>query len=229
MKKLIDFSPEIRNNFQVTTARKKLWNIELNIYQEFANICDRHGLKYFLIYGAFLGAVRHHGFIPWDDDMDVAMLRNDFEKFLVVAEEELPKDYSIIYGIVGREQFPLLRIRYRDSTGIIRKDLGGKHNAGVFLEVYVLDDVPDNTQKQNEQIDKVEYLQYLTNVKLQHRYTFSKESLFTFLHLLHKSALSLWNRSQEECIRYQKEEDNVFVNCVQLPQYARQGGYILVK
>ena len=229
MKQLIDFSAEIRCDFLVTVARKKQWNIELNIYQEFAAICDRHGLDYFLIYGGHLGAIRHHGFIPWDDDLDVAMLRGDFEKFLTIATEELPPEFSIVYGIVGREQFPLLRIRYLDSTGILRKDLDGKHNSGVFIEVYVLDDVPDDQQARQAQINRVENLQYLANVKLQRRFSFSKEGISTFFRLLPDSAKGLWDKSQAACAKYQTDGENGYVTCVQLPHYARLGELYLKK
>lgn len=229
MKELLDLSPEVRSDYQVTTARKKLWNIELNIYLEFSRICEDHGLKHFLIYGAHLGAVRHHGFIPWDDDLDVGMLRDDFEKFVAVADKELPEEYSIVYGIVGKQQFPLLRIRYKNSTAILRKDLEGSHNSGVFLEVYVLDDVPDDKESQQNQINRVENLQYLTNVKLQYRYSLNKEGISTFFRLLPMSARKLWEKTQTECTRYRGGKNNKYVNCVQMPCYARRGSLFLEK
>ena len=80
---------EIREGFLVTSQRKKLWNVLIGLMQEFDRICRKHNIRWFAIGGTLLGAVRHKGFIPWDDDIDVIMLRPDYEKFKQVVEEEL--------------------------------------------------------------------------------------------------------------------------------------------
>lgn len=74
---------------------KFLQCLELDIVKEFIRICDKHGLKYFMAGGTFLGAVRHNGFIPWDDDIDMGMYRCDYDKFLKIAETELSYPYKI--------------------------------------------------------------------------------------------------------------------------------------
>lgn len=74
---------------------KFLQSLELNMVKEFVRICDKYGLKYFMAGGTFLGAVRHKGFIPWDDDIDLGMYRNDYDKFLEIAETELSYPYKI--------------------------------------------------------------------------------------------------------------------------------------
>lgn len=75
---------------------RSLQLVELNIMKLFADICERHGLRYFMVGGTMLGAVRHKGFIPWDDDMDVAMPRPDYERFMQVVRSELPEGYSFL-------------------------------------------------------------------------------------------------------------------------------------
>ena len=65
--------PEIRADFSVETWRKKLWLVELDLALELKNVCQTQGLSFFLVGGSMIGAVRHQGFIPWDDDMDIAM------------------------------------------------------------------------------------------------------------------------------------------------------------
>lgn len=72
-----------------------LQSLELDMVKEFVRICDRHGLNYFMAGGTFLGAIRHQGFIPWDDDVDMGMYRDDYDKFLKIAETELSYPYKI--------------------------------------------------------------------------------------------------------------------------------------
>lgn len=125
-------------------TRKELWKIELSILDNFKQILHRHNLNYFLIGGAAIGAVRHKGFIPWDDDLDIGMLRKDFEEFLKYAEEELDPSYSIEYGFSHEDtEFnPFCRIRDRKSSGIINSELGHKGVHGIFIEIYPFDNVP---------------------------------------------------------------------------------------
>lgn len=76
-------------------ATKFLQEKELDMVKEFLKICEKHNLKYFMAGGTFLGAVRHKGFIPWDDDVDLGMYRDDYEKFLDIAKRELPYPYEV--------------------------------------------------------------------------------------------------------------------------------------
>lgn len=66
---------------------KRLHEVQVEILKDFETICKKHHLEYFALYGTAIGAVRHQGFIPWDDDIDVGMLREDYEKFLTIARK----------------------------------------------------------------------------------------------------------------------------------------------
>lgn len=91
-KKYIEENDEIRCWFKVTANRKKVWNIQIWLLEELKKICKKHNIKYYADWGTMLWAIRHWWFIPRDDDMDITMLRWDYEKFLNDAKKELP-DY----------------------------------------------------------------------------------------------------------------------------------------
>lgn len=76
---------------------RELQIVELKILKEVVRICEKHSLEYFAIDGTLLGAVRHGGFIPWDDDVDIGLPRDSFERFVELAPKELPSSMSINY------------------------------------------------------------------------------------------------------------------------------------
>ena len=89
------FRDEIRNGFYIPTVVKQSWATALDVLGEIDRICRKYDIKYFADWGTFLGAVRHGGIIPWDDDIDIAMLREDYDKFRSVADSELPDGFAI--------------------------------------------------------------------------------------------------------------------------------------
>lgn len=90
------FQDEIRNGFFVEHKMKCAWAAQMEVLVEIGRICRRHRIQYFADCGTLLGAVRHKGFIPWDDDIDLAMLRDDYRKFFAIARQELPEDWIVL-------------------------------------------------------------------------------------------------------------------------------------
>ncbi len=89
------FRDEIKNGFYVPTAVKQSWAAALDVLSVINDICKKHGITYYADWGSFLGALRHGGYVPWDDDLDICMKRDDYEKFRSVADAELPENYCI--------------------------------------------------------------------------------------------------------------------------------------
>ena len=87
------FKDEEREGFLVKSDMKRAWAMQMEILKNIEEVCDRHGINYFSFWGTMLGAVRHKGFVPWDDDMDIMMKREDYEKFVEVAPKELPEGF----------------------------------------------------------------------------------------------------------------------------------------
>ena len=118
-------------------------NIELELFKLFIEICDREKLKYYIIGGTLLGAVRHQGFIPWDDDIDVGMLRKDYEKFLLVADKYLP-EHVFLQTCRTEPGYPLFFAKLRNSNTTFIESTARKANInhGVFIDIFPLDYYP---------------------------------------------------------------------------------------
>jgi len=89
------FQGETRDGFYIEPMMKCAWAAEIEVLEVVAQICEKHHIRYFADYGTLLGAVRHQGFIPWDDDLDISMFRNDYEAFLDIAPSELPDGWKV--------------------------------------------------------------------------------------------------------------------------------------
>ncbi len=130
---------EIRCNFLVDESRKKLWAIELDLLLEFDQICKKHNLKYFLMAGSLLGAIRHDGFIPWDDDIDVGMFRDDYEKLLELSKEfKYPYFLQTPYTDEGC-YFSFAKLRNSNTTAISHAFRYEKFNQGICLDIFPFD------------------------------------------------------------------------------------------
>ena len=141
------YKDEIRCNFLVTADRKKIWQVDMYLLREVDRICRKHDITYFADYGTLLGAVRHKGFIPWDDDIDLVMLRPDYEKFKLVAQHEL--DAPIFFQNMYTDSCLSAFSRVRNSeTSAIGQYGNVDMNQGIFVDIFPLDDVPDGTKKQ---------------------------------------------------------------------------------
>ncbi len=143
----LDFSlkEEERCEFLVTTKRKKIWKIELEIAKEVKRICEKYNIKYFIIWGTLLGAVRHEGFIPWDDDFDIGFLREDYMKFCKVAAEEIKNPFYFQNALTDKQFFiGYARIRHINSTAWIIENSSPEYNNGIFVDIYPFDVVIHN-------------------------------------------------------------------------------------
>lgn len=101
------FEQEVREGFYLDTTMKTVWAAELELLQKVAEVCDKYGLTWYAAYGTLLGAIRHEGFVPWDDDMDIWLKRNDYNKLMKVLPKELPEGFLVKSCLteVGYDQF----------------------------------------------------------------------------------------------------------------------------
>ena len=170
---------EVRSGFLVTSHRKKLWNVQIGLIKEFDRICQKHNLRWFAAGGTLLGAARHRGFIPWDDDVDIVMLRPEYQKFQEVAQKEVRYPYFLdlwfnhrlesdencsvepdpTLPLIPRESarrapmspplFPIIKLKDSRTFYLEFPDRPNVNQA-IFIDIFPMDPLPPFQSKQAE-------------------------------------------------------------------------------
>lgn len=139
----MNFEEETRNGYLITEKQKRIWNIQMQLLNKVLDVCDRYGLRVWAEGGTLLGAVRHKGYIPWDDDIDLSMFRDDYNKLLAIADKEfkfpffLQTAYSDKEYLRGHAQF-----RMSGTSAILPSDIWADFHQGIFIDIFVYDYLP---------------------------------------------------------------------------------------
>ena len=145
MKEYISLEKETKCNCDISEKRKQIWNIELELLFKLDEVCKKYNLRYWLDSGTLLGAIRHHGFIPWDDDIDLVMPRCDYDKLVKISKQEFTEPYY--FQIINNDPNYAgihAKIRNTNTTAIFKSWLFTDVNQGIFIDIFPLDGVPDN-------------------------------------------------------------------------------------
>ena len=153
------FRPEIRSGFYVDGMMKRVWAASAKVMlQTFAEVCEKYNIQWFADYGTLLGAVRHGGFIPWDDDIDVCMLRDDYTRFKRIMYNAFPQTYSFLTydnpDRRGDNQDLLTRVLNVDTKWSVDQKFLQEYYDCPFstgLDIFPLDFIPDDPD------DRLEY------------------------------------------------------------------------
>ena len=136
-----------------------IWDVELDLLEKFKSICNKHGLSYCASSGTLLGAARHKGFIPWDDDIDVFLPWEDYKKLLEVAPAECDYPYFFQSFLTEEEgEASASRLRRSDTTGYTlweQENVGPEYNRGVFIDIFPLFKVPDSDLEKSIQKESI--------------------------------------------------------------------------
>ncbi len=130
--------------------RKKLWAAEVEMLDYFVKVCKKYNVNVYLAYGTMLGAVRHKGFIPWDEDIDVVVTRDDFDKICEFGPKEFKEPYFWQTALNDRNYFFRYgRLRRSDMLGFVKRMDKHEYNNGLFIDVFILDEVPASKSQRN--------------------------------------------------------------------------------
>ena len=139
------FKEETRCGYTVSAKMKRIWAKELDLLRVFADVCEKNDLEYFLDGGTLLGAIRHKGFIPWDDDVDVIMPRKDYDRLWKIANSCFEYPYFFQTSLSEKNFFRAhAQLRNSETTGFIQSDEKKDINKGIFLDIFPLDNVPSD-------------------------------------------------------------------------------------
>ena len=140
------FEDEVRDDFFVPSIMKRVWAAQMEILAEVERVCGILGITYYLACGTLLGAIRHKGFIPWDDDIDICMKRRDYMRFLYNAAQFLPEDYEIKSIYSGKHDYNDISMWIVNTKNLyLGENSVAKHHGYPFrigIDIFPLDALP---------------------------------------------------------------------------------------
>lgn len=152
------FEGETRNDFYIRPMVKRAWAAQIEILKEIDTICKRHDIMYYAEWGTLLGAIRHQGFVPWDDDIDIGMRRKDFARFQHYANLELPDGFKII-TVHNFSPYTQMIVRVVNTMEISTKPefLERFHGCPyiVGIDIFISDNVPLNKTEEEIQLNLI--------------------------------------------------------------------------
>lgn len=149
---------EVRDGWTVSETIKRVWAVQLDLISKFIEICNENGLKCFALYGSMLGAVRHGGFIPWDDDVDFGMPREDYDKLLRICEKGLPEPYFLQTTLSDIDCYQIFAsFRNSDTTGNSHFTMKKRCNNGIGMDIFPLDGVSSDMKVFQKERRKIKF------------------------------------------------------------------------
>ncbi|HCL00894.1 MAG TPA: LPS biosynthesis protein, partial [Lachnoclostridium phytofermentans] len=147
------FEDETREGFYIPGMVKRSWAVQMEVLNVIADICEKNGIRWFADCGTLLGAVRHGGFIPWDDDLDICMLREDYIRFNKVVRDSVPEGYRVL-NLEFEDEYDNFITRVTNSSAIgigvdyLKNNHGFPYVAGV--DIFPLDYLMENDENEEE-------------------------------------------------------------------------------
>lgn len=163
----------------------RLHKVELSVLKEFVRVCEKYDIQYFALFGTNIGAARHNGFIPWDDDIDLGMLRSDYEKLLEVVPKECKGEYRVVGPDCNEKFYNLVPHFCKSGTRFATNYDHGNYNMGIGFDIFVYDPLSDDEKIRKKQVSKTSFYRALY---MAYNVNFYKYSVFKEGNLLPRIA-----------------------------------------
>lgn len=143
--KYVSLESETRDGYLISAEMKRVWNIQLDMFKRLIDVCREHGLRLWCDGGTLLGAVRHHGYIPWDDDIDVCMPRPDYDQLQSIAPQVFQSPYFFQTAQTDKHYCRgHAQLRRSDTAAIRPSDAWRPFNQGIFIDIFAFEGLPDD-------------------------------------------------------------------------------------
>lgn len=205
---------EVRCGYTVSEEMKEVWAVELDLLNEFDEICKKNNIEYIACGGTILGAVRHKGFIPWDDDIDLMLSRKNYNKLLQIrAEFNDPYFFQTEENDSGSLRGHA-QLRNSKTTGILKGEYDQNHtfNQGIFIDIFPLDNLPDNEMERKAFIKRCKKMKELSQL-LKYGMFFRRNCIafiadfFRLVYLINRGETSktLYDKFEESAQKYNND------------------------
>lgn len=192
---------------------KHLQQVEMKILKYFIEVCEENNLTYFLYAGSLLGAIRHEWFIPWDDDIDVIMFREDFEKLNKIFEKKIDEKYKF-FNVLNEETYHYTWGRLTLKNTLFKEWWADQvdYTPNIFIDIFILDNIPSNKFKKFihkwtsftlNQITMYSILKYENESKIKE---IIQQSMHYILKIIPVSTLTIKKKCVKSFSKYQYEE-----------------------
>lgn len=151
----MNLEEEVRGGYTISAEMKKVWTVQMDLLKKLLEVCQEHDLRIWADGGTLLGAVREHGYIPWDDDIDMAMLREDYDKLVEIAPKEFNHPYFFQCGYTEKV-YPRghAQLRKDGTSAICPHPTFVNTHQGIFIDIFPYDYMPDNEDDLKTLINK---------------------------------------------------------------------------
>lgn len=205
-------------NMKKKIPHQEAQKIELDILKKFADYCEKHNLRYYLDYGTLIGAVRHQGFIPWDNDIDVVMPRPDYERLIGQEKCEKIGEYIDILDYHETRTFPFIKLI--DNRTVLKEHfLVTEDNMGIYIDVFPMDGFPDGEAEQKKLVKKAQMyykLYAFTNYRFNTGANWKKRMIKNILYPVSRMISNRWvcERLNGLCRNYDYDHSGYVGNIV---------------